>query len=55
MPADARVTLTLASDVFGRLACGRSDPAQELVLGTVAIDGDVELGGEIVRQLNYMF
>jgi uncharacterized protein (TIGR03083 family) len=55
VPADARVTLTLASDVFGRLACGRSDPAEELVLGTVAIDGDVELGGEIVRQLNYMF
>jgi uncharacterized protein (TIGR03083 family) len=55
VPEAARVTLTLASDSFARLACGRADPAGELVLGTVGIDGDVELGGEIVRQLNYMF
>ena len=49
------VTLTLASDAFARLACGRRDPAEALVVGEIAIDGDVELGGEIVRQLNYMF
>jgi len=55
-PPDApTVTLTLASDEFARLACGRADPAEALVVGVVAIDGDVELGGEIVRQLNYMF
>ena len=47
--------LTLASDEFARLACGRSDPSEALVTGVVAIDGDVLLGGEIVRQLNYMF
>jgi len=55
VPTDPTVTLTLASDEFGRLACGRSDPSEALVTGVVAIDGDVLLGGEIVRQLNYMF
>jgi uncharacterized protein (TIGR03083 family) len=55
LPADPTVTLTLASDEFARLACGRSDPSEALVTGVVAIDGDVLLGGEIVRQLNYMF
>jgi uncharacterized protein (TIGR03083 family) len=54
-PGDATVRLTLASDAFARLACGRFDPAEALVTGAVAIDGDIELGGEIVRQLNYMF
>jgi uncharacterized protein (TIGR03083 family) len=54
-PVDPTVRLTLASDEFARLACGRWDPSEALVTGVVAIDGDVQLGGEIVRQLNYMF
>ena len=53
--ADPTVTLTLASDEFARLASGRSDPSEALVTGVVAIDGDVPLGGEIVRQLNSKF
>jgi uncharacterized protein (TIGR03083 family) len=55
VPVDPTVTLALASDAFARLACGRLDPAEALVTGAVAIDGDIALGGEIVRQLNYMF
>jgi uncharacterized protein (TIGR03083 family) len=55
LPDNRTVTLTLASDEFARLACGRAEPAEALALGTVAVDGDVDLGGEIVRQLNYMF
>jgi uncharacterized protein (TIGR03083 family) len=55
VPADPTVTVTLASDAYARLACGRRDPAEALVTATVAIDGDVDLGGELVRQLNYMF
>jgi uncharacterized protein (TIGR03083 family) len=55
LPENRTVTLTLASDEFARLACGRAEPAEALALGTVAVDGDVDLGGEIVRQLNYMF
>ncbi len=49
------MTLTLDAEAFTRLACGRTDPAEALVLGAVAIDGDVELGGQVVHQLNYMF
>ena len=55
VPADPSVTVALASDVYARLACGRTDPDEALVLGDVAIDGDVELGGAVVRELNYMF
>ena len=49
------VALSLASDVYARLSCGRSDPDEALVTGKVAIDGDIELGGALVHQLNYMF
>ena len=45
----------LASDDYARLACGRADPDEALVTGVVAIEGDVELGGALVRELNYMF
>src|SRR2546421_301861 len=44
-PADPTVTLTLRSDEFARLACGRLDPAAALVVGSVAIDGGAALGG----------
>ncbi len=54
-PTSPTVTLTLASDAYARLACGRTDPGEALARGAVAIDGDAELGGEIVHQLNYMF
>ena len=49
------VSLSLASDDYGRLACGRRDPDEALVTGLVAIEGDVDLGGAVVHQLNYMF
>jgi uncharacterized protein (TIGR03083 family) len=49
------VSLSFASDEYARLACGRRDPGEALVVGSVAIEGDVELGGALVRQLNYMF
>jgi hypothetical protein len=40
---------------YARLSCGRTDPSEALVVGAVAIDGDVDLGGQVVHQLNYMF
>jgi uncharacterized protein (TIGR03083 family) len=55
VPDVPTVIVTLASDVYARLACGRRDPDEALVTGMVAIEGDVELGGAVVRQLNYMF
>jgi uncharacterized protein (TIGR03083 family) len=55
VPELPTTSVTLASDEYARLACGRSDPDEALVTGVVAIEGDVELGGAVVRQLNYMF
>ena len=55
VPESPTVSVTLASDTYARLACGRTDPAEALVTGVVAIEGDVELGGALVRELNYMF
>ena len=54
-PELATVTVTLAADAYARLACGRRNPDEALVAGDVRIDGDVALGGSLVRQLNYMF
>jgi len=54
-PEIPTVAVSLASDVYARLACGRTDPDEALVTGAVAIEGDVELGGALVRELNYMF
>src|SRR4051812_34684092 len=55
VPELPTVTVSLASDEYARLACGRRDPDEALVIGAVAIDGDVDLGGAVVHQLNYMF
>jgi uncharacterized protein (TIGR03083 family) len=55
LPDPPTVQLTMDTETFTRLACGRFDPAESLVTGGVAIEGDVELGGQIVHQLNYMF
>jgi uncharacterized protein (TIGR03083 family) len=55
VPDDPTVAVTLGSDAYARLACGRTDPDEALVTGVVAIDGDVDLGGAVVRELNYMF
>ena len=54
-PDAPTVTITVGVEDFTRLACGRSDPSEALVTGAVAIAGDVELGGQVVHQLNYMF
>ncbi len=54
-PDPPTVQLTMDTETFTRLACGRLDPAESLVSGAVELEGDVELGGQIVRQLNYMF
>jgi hypothetical protein len=49
------VTVRLDADAYARLACGRTDPDAALAAGGVVIEGDAELGGALVRQLNYMF
>ena len=55
VPESPTAAVTLASDDYARLACGRADPDEALVTGIVALEGDVELGGRLVRELNYMF
>jgi putative sterol carrier protein len=55
VPDAPTVTITIGSEDYARLACGRTDPSEALVVGAVAIDGDVDLGGQVVHQLNYMF
>ena len=55
VPDTPTVAVSVASDAYARLACGRTDPDEALVTGLVAIEGDVELGGSLVRELNYMF
>jgi uncharacterized protein (TIGR03083 family) len=55
VPELPTVTVTVASDTYGRLSCGRLDPDEAVVTGVVAIEGDITLGGALVHQLNYMF
>jgi uncharacterized protein (TIGR03083 family) len=55
VPELPTVMLTVASDTYGRLSCGRLDPDEAVVTGVVAIEGDVTLGGALVHELNYMF
>jgi uncharacterized protein (TIGR03083 family) len=55
VPDDPTSAVTLASDVYERLATGRRDPDAALMSGAVRIEGDVELGGRVVHELNHMF
>jgi putative sterol carrier protein len=54
-PESATVELTMSTETFGRLACGRLDPQAALGDGRVTIVGDADLGRRIVEQMNYMF
>jgi uncharacterized protein (TIGR03083 family) len=55
VPDTPTVALSLASDAYARLACGRADPDEALAAGRVSVEGDTDLGGAVVRELNYMF
>jgi uncharacterized protein (TIGR03083 family) len=55
VPDAPTVTVTLPADAYARLSCGRTDPVAALTARAVAIEGDAELGGAVVRELNYMF
>ena len=55
VPDAPTVTVTLDAEAYSRLASGRADPSEALALGAVVVDGDVELGGRVVHQLNYLF
>jgi hypothetical protein len=55
VPDAPTVTVRLPADVYARLACGRTEPDAALTAGGVEIEGDAELGGALVLELNYMF
>jgi uncharacterized protein (TIGR03083 family) len=51
LDAPAGVTVTMGSDLFTRLACGRVEPA--LMLREVRLSGDQELGRRIVDNMAF--
>jgi len=54
-PADPTVRLTMDADTLVRLGMGRGDPAEILGSGAVKIDGDQQLGRQIVGEMNFLF
>lgn len=52
--ADPLVTITLGTEAFVVLACGRRGPDDQVVAGAMAIDGDAELGRRVVDNFNMM-
>jgi uncharacterized protein (TIGR03083 family) len=55
VPAAPTVLLTMDTETFICLSCGRWDPRTTLQRGRVAIAGDEALGRDILEQLNIMF
>lgn len=53
-PTTPTVTLTMDSETFVCLGCGRWDPVEALAQGKVAIAGDKALGEAIVGGMNFM-
>ncbi len=53
-PADPTVHLTMDTETFLCLGCGRWEPAQALASGRVSVQGDRAFGDNIVNQMNFM-
>jgi uncharacterized protein (TIGR03083 family) len=51
LPAPATVTLRMPAGVFARLAAGRGDPT--VLAGEVTMEGDVDLGWQILANMRY--
>jgi uncharacterized protein (TIGR03083 family) len=49
------VGITMGSDTFERLGSGRREGDEAIVSGAVRLDGDVDLGMRVVREMNYLF
>jgi uncharacterized protein (TIGR03083 family) len=49
------VTLSLASLDFLRLGCGRATAAQVEAAGGIAIEGDADVGHQVLAAMNFMF
>ena len=53
-PSSPTVTLTMESETFVCLGCGRWDPSHTMSRGKVALEGDTVLGEAIVGGMNIM-
>ncbi len=53
-PPDPTVLLTMDTETFACLGCGRWPPAQALESDRVTIQGDREFGEKILNQMNFM-
>jgi hypothetical protein len=51
VPAEPAVALTMGTDVFWRLACGRVPAAGMLAAGEVAVAGDLPLGRRVLEAM----
>jgi uncharacterized protein (TIGR03083 family) len=54
-PAEPTVRLTMSTDTFVRLGCGRIDPSAALSGGDVVVAGDDDLGRRVVESMNFLF
>ena len=52
-PPDVRITM--GSATFERLGSGRRDGDDAIASGDVVLEGDLDLGRAVVRQMNYLF
>ena len=53
-PAQPTAKLIMDAETFARLGCGRLEPTEALETGRIRIQGEENLGGEVVRQMNIM-
>jgi uncharacterized protein (TIGR03083 family) len=54
-PASPTVRLAMSTETFERLGCGRIEPESVRAAGGVTVDGDTELGGRVLAEMNYLF
>jgi uncharacterized protein (TIGR03083 family) len=52
---DPTVRLTMSTETFGRLSCGRVAADDVLASGELVLDGDVELGRSVAGTMDYVF
>lgn len=54
-PSDPTVRLSMDTETFVRLGCGRIEPDAAIADGAVRIGGDTALGRRVVESMNFLF
>jgi uncharacterized protein (TIGR03083 family) len=55
VPDDPTARLTMGTETFARLGCGRVGADEVLASGDVTLGGDTELAHAVARAMNYLF